>query len=111
MKLKDLLDSWERNAKAMRTPKHYSVRLSLPDAAKLAALRDMYPGRSEEELITDLLSAALDEIQAVFPYVPGSRIVAEDDQGDPIYEDTGLTPRFHRLYEQHLSQMRRDMGS
>jgi len=111
MKVRDLLDHWERNARTGRTDRHYSVRLSLSNAARLAALRELYPGRSEEELITDLLSAALDEIQAAFPYVQGDRVVAADDHDDPIYEDVGLTPRFHRLYERHLTQLQRQHRS
>lgn len=110
MKLKNLLKTWEETARQGRTPKYYSVRLSVADAAKLAALREMFPGRSEEELITDLLSAALEDLEASFPYVPGSRVVAEDDHGDPIYEDQGLTPRFHSLYQQHRERLEKEFG-
>lgn len=106
MQLKDLVERWEQTASERRTPHHYSVRLPLADAAKLAALAEMYPGRSEEELITDLLSAALNELEATFPYVQGRRVIAEDDQGDPIYEDAGLTPRFKALTRSKLEALR-----
>lgn len=109
MRLRDLLKTWETSAKQPRTPKHYAVRLPVRDAAKLAALRELYPGRTEEDLITDLLSAALDELEVVFPYVQGDRVIAEDDQGDPIYEDAGLTPRFQVLQRRHLERLRREM--
>ncbi|EAR21877.1 hypothetical protein [Nitrococcus mobilis] len=102
MKFRELLETWERSAGERRTLEVYSVRLPVHDAAKLAALAEMFPGRSEQDIITDLLSTALDEIEAAFPYVPGDRIVAEDEQGDPIYEDTGLTPRFQSLTRKHL---------
>jgi hypothetical protein len=108
MKVKDLLAQWEKSASGRLTPRHYSVRLTMHDAAKLAALVEMYPRRSEEELISELLSAALDEVEAAFPYVQGRRVVAEDDQGDPIYEDIGQTPRFSSLHRKHLERLHRE---
>jgi len=44
-----------------------------------------------------LLSTALDELEEALPYVPGTKIVAEDEFGDPIYEDVGVTPLFEEL--------------
>ena len=108
MKLRELIKRWEESASEQRTPFTYSVRLPLQDAAKLAALAEMYPGRSETELITDLLSAALDEVEASFPYVQGSHIAAEDEEGDPIYADAGLTPRFKELTQRHLARLRQE---
>jgi hypothetical protein len=43
------------------------------------------------------LHAGLDEIAAAMPYEPGPKIISRDDQGDPVYEDIGLTPRFVEL--------------
>lgn len=109
MKFRELLETWERSAGERRTPKIYSVRLPVHDAAKLATLAEMFPGRSEQDIITDLLSAALDELEAAFPYVPGNRVVAEDEHGDPIYEDTGLTPRFQTLARKYLQHISADL--
>ena len=47
-----------------------------------------------ERLVTDLLHAGLDEVAAAMPYEAGPTIISRDDQGDPVYEDVGLTPRF-----------------
>lgn len=110
MKLRDLVQSWEQSAAEPRTRESYSVRLSVHDAAKIAALAEMYPGRCEEDIITDLLSTALDEIEAAFPYVQGNRVVAEDEHGDPIYSDEGLTPRFQRLTDEHLQRLKAEAG-
>ncbi|MCC5856774.1 MAG: type 1 pili tip component [Ectothiorhodospiraceae bacterium] len=107
MRIKQLIETWEQTASEVRTDHEYRVRLPIHDAAKLAALREMYPGRSEADLITDLLSAALDDLEAAFPYVQGRRVVAEDDQGDPIYEDAGETPRFRALVTKHLARLRK----
>ena len=109
MKVRELVELWEQNAAEIRTAETYEVRLPIHDAAKLAALREMFPGRSEQDLITDLLSAALDDLEASFPYVQGKRIVAEDEHGDPIYEDIGSTPRFTELTRKHLERIKRNM--
>jgi hypothetical protein len=105
MKLRDVVESWEQSAGERRSRECYSIRLPVHDAAKVAALAEMYPGRSEQDIITDLLSAALDEVEAAFPYIQGSRVVAEDEHGDPLYEDEGLTPRFQALTRKHLQRL------
>src|SRR5947207_3472272 len=98
---KELLNSWREQAAAPRTARAYAVRLPVDDAARLAALAEMFPGRAPEQLITELLGAALREIAAAMPYVPGKRVIATDEQGDPVYEDAGLTPRFMELARKH----------
>jgi hypothetical protein len=52
---------------------------------------------------------ALDAVEATFPYEQGSRIIAEDELGDPVYEDTGLTPRFLALSRKHAALLAQDM--
>ncbi len=94
MKFKPLLDRWKKDAAPARTAKEYAVRLNLDDAARLLALSELFPGQTLESLITDLLSAALDEIAAAMPYERGPKVISTDDHGDPVYEDIGLTPRF-----------------
>lgn len=111
MRVKQLIEAWETSAGETRTDATYSVHLPIHDAAKLAALREIYPGRSEEDLITDLLSAALDDLEAAFPYVQGKQVIAEDDHGDPIYEDVGTTPRFNALTRKHLERLQREQDS
>jgi hypothetical protein len=98
---KELLESWHESAAAPRTARTFVVRLPVDDAARLAALAELFPGRSSEQLITELLGAALKEVAAAMPYVPGKRIISTDEQGDPVYEDAGLTPRFMELARRH----------
>lgn len=109
MKVRELVAAWEETASERRTPYEYRVRLPIYDAAKLQALAEMYPGRSEQDLLTDLISSALDEVEASFPYVQGGRVIAEDEHGDPIYEDAGLTPRFKTLTRKHLKQLEKQL--
>jgi len=94
VKFKPLLERWKRESEPMLTASEYAVRLPLDDAARLHALAELFPGYPFERIVTDLLHAALDEIAASMPYEPGPKIISRDDQGDPLYEDVGLTPRF-----------------
>jgi hypothetical protein len=102
---KELLDSWRESAAAPRTARAYAVRLPVDDAARLAALADMFPGRAPEQLITELLGAALKEVAAAMPYVAGKRVISTDEHGDPVYEDVGPTPRFMELTRQHRRRL------
>lgn len=100
MKLVDLVQHWEDHASEPRTEKIYSVQLPKFDAAKIKALAEMFPGRSEEQIITDLLSAALDQLHESLPYRKGEKIIAEDEMGDPIFEDAGLSKQLHNLTDE-----------
>ncbi len=100
--LRELIDNWEAKASTPLTDTEYSVRLARKDAAKIAALADMYPGRTQEQIITELLSAALHELESTLPYIQGDRISTFDELGDPIYEDVGPTAQFVRLVRKHL---------
>lgn len=100
----NLLRQWEVSSGDRLTAQEYRVHLPASDAARIAALAEMYPRRSDIELITDLLTAALDELEAAMPYVPGKLAVSEDEEGNPIYEDVGPTPRFLELSRKYLDQ-------
>ena len=97
MSFKDLMESWGKQQIFQTTRRSYSVNLPLNDASRLHALAELYPAMDIKRLITDLVSTALDEIVAAMPYVPGERVIREDDYGDPVYEDVGMTPRFLEL--------------
>ena len=102
MRFIDLLDTWAARETPRKTREAYSIHLDTGDAAKIEALAELFPGVSAEQLISDLLTSALDELEASMPYVPGERIIQEDDHGDPVFEDTGLTPRFRQLVREKL---------
>jgi hypothetical protein len=97
VKFKPLLDRWKKDAAPERTAREYAIRLELDDAARLHALAELFPGQPIEAIITDLLHAAIDEIAAAMPYERGPKVISRDDQGDPVYEDIGMTPRFVEL--------------
>ena len=79
----------------------FPVRLPIHIVAHIRALAETYPEHSENGIIVDLLSAALDEFLASLPYVKGKHVPRSDDFGDPVYEDGGPTPRFIELAKKH----------
>ncbi len=97
MTFKALLDAWAAQETPTLTSESYAVRMNTADAARVHALAELFDGVDEERIITDLLKAALDELQAAIPYEAGSKVIREDEFGDPVYEDRGLTPRFLEL--------------
>jgi hypothetical protein len=105
VKIAELFERWLQAVPQRKTRESYSVRLSIEDAARVHALAELFPSRNAEELITDLLGAALHEVEAVMPYRPGPKVISRDEQGDPIYEDVGLTPRFEVLVRKYVEQL------
>ncbi|NWA03162.1 pilin assembly protein [Pseudomonas gingeri] len=105
MKIRELAQHWEENAKGRLTDTGYAVHLDVEAAARLAAITEMYPKRSPQELLGELIGAALEELEASFPYVQGQHVVATDEEGDPLYEDVGATPRFLSLSRRHLHDL------
>jgi hypothetical protein len=106
---KELLDSWRDTAAEPRTATQYAVRLPLDDAARLQALAEMFPGRTPEQIITELLGAALQELGTAMPYLPGKKVISTDEQGDPVYEDVGPTPRFMELTRKNRKKLEAEL--
>ncbi|WP_079201024.1 MULTISPECIES: pilin assembly protein [Pseudomonas] len=105
MKVRELVHHWEQNAKARMTRNLYQINLDMEAAARLAALAEMYPKRSPEALLGELIGAALEDLETSLPYVKGSQVVATDEEGNPLYEDIGPTPRFLALSRKYLHEM------
>ncbi|MEQ8205733.1 MAG: type 1 pili tip component [Woeseia sp.] len=110
MRFKTLLKTWSKQHAQEHTEEQYSIQLNVGDAARLAALAELFPGNTVEQLISDLLSAALDETETAMPYVAGATVIREDEFGDPVYEDVGLTPEFLELVRQHRAKLAGNSG-
>ena len=105
MKIAELIERWSQATPHHETRDYYTVRLPIEDAARLHALAELFPRYTPEELITDLLGVALREVETAMPYKPGPKEISRDEQGDPIYEDVGLTPRFERLVRKYAEKL------
>jgi len=99
-----------KNASEKRAAHMYPIKLPISVAARVRALAEMYPDRSESEILVDLLSTALDELLEALPYVKGEHVIREDDFGDPVYEDVGPTPRFIELTNKHTQLLEMELG-
>ncbi len=111
MKIRELAKHWEDSAKGRLTKTGYAVHLDVEAAARLAAITEMYPKRSAGELLGELIGAALEELEASFPYIKGQHVVATDEEGDPLYEDVGPTPRFLALSRRYLQDLSEQQDS
>lgn len=111
MKVSELTKLWESAESGELADTYYNIQLPVEDVAKLAALLEIYPNRTHEQLLRDLISAALHDLEKSLPYIKGNKIIAEDELGDPIYEDAGLTPRFLSLSKKHLISLKKQEKS
>ena len=106
MKIKDLVNYWDKHARGRLTRDAYFMALSDQHHKRLEKLAALYPMKSPQDLMRDLISAALDEMETSFPYVQGTKVVAYDEDGFEIYEDQGLTPKFVSLSQKHIQRPR-----
>ncbi|MFC6339418.1 pilin assembly protein [Pseudomonas sp. CCM 7891] len=111
MKIRELTLHWEENTKGRLTKTQYAIHLDVESAARLAAICEMYPRRNPEELLGELIGAALEELETSFPYVKGQHVIATDEEGDPLYEDVGPTPRFLALSRRYLHDLSDEPGN
>lgn len=91
MKITELVQEWESSATGRMSATQYTIPLDVESAARLAALAEMYPKRSTEELLGELVGAALEGIETSLPYQRGTKVISTDEQGDPIYEESDTT--------------------
>ncbi len=110
MAIKALLKTWESEGHSPLSRREYCLRLTIHDLARLRALHEMYPARCEDDLLRELISAALDEIEGLLPYREGSQVVARDELGDPIFEDVGPSRQFYELTRKHLKTLQEEAG-
>jgi len=111
MKVRDLISEWQANSAAADTMVSREVRMTGYDAAKVAALCDIFPGVDEQRILTDLVAAALDELSGSFAYEPGDEIAGYDETGEPMYADAGLRPRFQQLARRYMQELESEQSS
>ena len=111
MKIKQLVENWGSPEKPTLHKEAYSICLPVHEAARIRALAELYPNRNETQIIGDLLRTALDEVEASFPYVQGKTVLREDEYGDPVYSDDGLTPQYYELKKKYSQQMLENTAS
>ena len=110
MKASDLVNVWASPDNSRLTAKQTSFRLPVHVAAKLAALFQMYPQKAKIQMVGDLLSAALADLESGLPSFPGKHFTDDEDQG-PLYEATGPAEQFRTLTNKHYIEMETELGN
>jgi len=87
-----LLEELERKAHHKATLTDVTFPISTEDLIRIEALASVFD-MDKHELITSLLHTILQEVETSMPYRQGTKVIRVED-GEPIYEDVGLTPRY-----------------
>ena len=111
MKASNLHDLWSSPDNSRLTSKQLSFRLPVHVAAKIQALCDMYPSKNRTQIVADLLTSALEEVERGFPFVAGREIAPDPDTGEMLCEDVGVGARFRALADQHYIEMEQELGN
>ena len=105
MNINRLLQDWESHYRSDVATAPLHINLPIAQVARIKALAEIYDGRSEQQIIADLLGVALDQLEAALPYVQSKRVIAEDEFGDPLFADEGPTPRLLELTRKYYQQL------
>lgn len=111
MKAKDLLTIWSAPDNSRLTSKQFSFRLPVHVAAKVAALCEMYPHKSRTQIVADLLSSALADLERAFPKIEGRDAEPNFEDQVVLVEDIGPGNTFRRLANKHFEEIEREMGT
>jgi hypothetical protein len=105
MKIEQLIKQWNALPHEVTEGEKYDLMISAGEAAKIEAIKELYPGLTSQMVIHQLLIAALNSFEEALPYVQGNKVIGEDEFGDPIYEDAGDTPKYLDLSKKHYQRL------
>lgn len=110
MKASDLVNLWSAPDNTRLTAKQLSFRLPVHVAAKISALCDLYPNKTRTEIVGDLLSAALLDIEKAIPSYEG-QVLLTTDAGEVIYEEIGPIKTFRDSADRYHKELERELGN
>lgn len=87
MKSNQLHDLWTSPDNSRLTSKQFSFRLPVHIAAKIAALCEIYPQKNRTQIVADLLTTAIDDLEKHLPEAPGEPV--EENWNDDIAREVG----------------------
>ena len=123
MKVSSLHDIWDSPDNSRLTPKQFSFRLPVHIAAKVAALCEMYPRKTRTQIIADLLTSALDDLECALPMRAGDPISEEDahylrleaehnrEKYEPLFHMAGARATFRELANKHYQALEAELGN
>lgn len=112
MKASDLVTVWSAPDNSRLTAKQFSFRLPVQVAAKLAALEVLYPTRSRTQLVGDLLSTAITEVEKNLESHSGVTTGHKHPETDEeMFEMAGQTLQYHQLANKHYMALEKELGN
>ena len=120
MKTEHLHDLWAGPDNSRLTTKQFSFRLPVHIAAKVAALCELYPQKNRTQIVADLLTSALDDLEKTLPEGVGEEVepelqhnIAEQigEPGEKIYYLGGVKGRFHECANHHYRELEAELGN
>ena len=106
-----LIAFWSAPDNSRLTSKQYTFRLPTHIAAKLHALGDTYPTKTRTQIVADLLTSALKDIDRGMPVVEGRVLGKHPETGEDICELSGQRIAFHALANKHFAEIERELGN
>lgn len=121
MKTAHLHDIWTSPDNSRLTSKQFSFRFPVHIAAKIAALCDLYPTKNRTQIVADLLTAALDDLESNLPEAKGERLderslerILAKELGaaqEDYYFVEGQRGRFRELANDHFLELEKELGN
>lgn len=96
--IEQLIHKLKSHADEISSRETLSISIDSEDAIRLKALSELYR-LPLEELGAYLMSEILQQVEAKIPYVQGNEVIRIED-GEPVYEDIGDTPRYLEIKRQ-----------
>jgi hypothetical protein len=119
MKTDQLHDLWTSPDNTRLTSKQFSFRLPVHIAAKIAALCEIYPQKNRTQIVADLLTTAVDELEKNLPECAGDEVEPEDQNEiarqigakGTIYYMGGTRRRFRDSANSHYIELETELGN
>lgn len=111
MKASDLVNVWGAPDNTRLTAKQSSFRLPVHVAAKISALCDLYPNKTRTQIVGDLLSAALMDVEKALPSFQGPAWhTMVDDQGAELFLAVGPAADFRERTNHYYQELEKELG-
>ena len=113
MSAKDLIKLWKLRDNSRLTSKQMSVRLPTHVAARISAICEVFPNKTKTQVIGDLLSSALDELEKGMSYDESDNPVDILPDGEQIYAvyGPGIRGRYLDTANKHLKELESEIGN
>ena len=105
MDTRNLRASWKAPENGQLTKQQLSFRLPIDVAAKLFALEQLYPGRTRTQIVSDLLSLALNDFEEQLPFHAAQ--YRSKENGDP--EDLWIMEGERRIFREYANTNHRGL--